>query len=190
MSVINTIRRESKVPSCKPTDLISTTDGQTGGVIPELDSEFVTESNPDPLKTRFSPWHPCGPDKEAYIAGMKRNAHLSLLGVVCRLAPGDGNGEEAATQWEKIFGVPRSRDLIAFTNARIGFMRGEEGKPDGITSISIGVNSDRRRSEIYRVAEERGLLKNNAGITWIEMFGIRWYFSLTTNSGEGSGSKL
>lgn len=160
-----------------------------GGVIPELDSHDVTEENPTPLNTRFSPWHACGPDEKSYIACMKRNAQLSLAGVVCRLGPNDGDGERAATQWEETFGVPRSRDLIAFTNARIGFISGEEGKPEGIVSISIGVKGEKKRSEILQRSEERGLLESDAGSRWINMFGIKWYFTLTSND-DGSQSKL
>ena len=139
-------------------------------MIPELDSHAVTKDNPKPLNDRFSPWHPCGRDEQSYIAGMKRNAHLSLLGAVCRLAPNDGDGEKAATQWEQTFGVPRSRDLIAFTNARVGFIQGEEGKPDGIVAISIGVKSERQRDDIFKRAHEKGLLASDGGSRWLNMF--------------------
>lgn len=163
--------------------------GVKGGVIPELDSHDVTDDNPTPLNTRFSPWHACGPDEKSYIEGMKRNSHLSLLGVVCRLAPNDGDGETAATQWEQIFGAPRSRDLVAFTNARLGFIHGEEGKPDGIVSISIGINSDVKRQAVFQRAEERGLFETDGSSRWINMFGIKWYFALTGND-DKSQSKL
>lgn len=158
--------------------------GIKGGVIPELDSHDATESNPTPLNTRFSPWHACGPDEQSYMEAMKRNSHLSLLGAVCRLAPQDGNGEEAATQWEQIFGIPRSRDLVAFSNARLGFIHGEEGKPDGIVSISIGVNSEEKRDGIFERAGERGLLENDGSSRWVNMLGIKWYFSLTGNDNK------
>ena len=101
----------------------------------------------------------------------------------------DGDGESAATQWEQIFGIPRSRDLVAFTNARLGFMRGEEGKQDGIVSISIGVRGEKKRNEILQRAEERGLLERDGGSKWVNMFGIKWYFSLTSND-EEPASKL
>src|ERR1700761_8378370 len=100
--------------------------------MPELDSHSETETNPTPLTTKFSPWHAAGPNENAYIPKMKKHAHLSLLAAVCRLAPGDWGSELASTQWEQTFGVPRSRDLIQFTNARIGFVHGEEGKREGI----------------------------------------------------------
>ena len=151
-----------------------------GGVIPELDSHNETKENPTPIATKFSPWHACGPDEKRYIAKMKEYGHLSLLGAVCRLPPGDWGSELAATQWEQTFGVPRSRDLIQFTNARVGFLHGEEGKREGIETISIGVQGDKRRQAIFKRAEERGLLETDAqGRRWVNMFGIWWGFVLT-----------
>src|SRR6266498_2684348 len=69
-----------------------------GGMMPELDSHTPTPQNPDPLTSRFSPWHACGPDYEAYSAGMKRAFHLHLIGVTLRLAPHDTDIEAAAKQ--------------------------------------------------------------------------------------------
>jgi len=158
--------------------------GCTGGVIPELDSHDATSSNPKPLTTRFSPWHACGRDYDTYSAGMKRHADLSLVGCICRLAPGDNDGESASRQWEDIFGVPRSRDLVAFTNARLGFIRGEEGKPEGIVSITIAVKGQKTFDGIQERASQMGL----CGDGWINMVGVRWYFS---HAGEDtSTSKL
>lgn len=150
-----------------------------GGVIPELDSHDATEGYPTPLQTRFSPWHACGPDTESYIAAMKRSEHLSLLGVVCRLEPSEQSGEKAATQWEQTFGVPRSRDLNAFTNARLGFVAGQEGLPAGIISITIGVRGQKRREDIFRRAQKYGVVKTERGRWQIEMLGVRWEFVLT-----------
>ena len=156
-------------------------------MIPELDSQAPTKEFPDPLKTRFSPWHPCGPDEKSYIAKMKQYGHLSLLGVVCRLAPGDWGGELAATQWEQTFGVPRSRDLIQFTNARVGFLHGEEGKREGIESITIGVVGERRRQEIFKRAEEKGILElDEQKRRVVRMFGIKWGFVLTAEDEPSS----
>ena len=155
-------------------------DGVTGGVIPELDSQAETKDNPKPLATRFSPWHPCGPDEKSYIAKMKQYGHLSLLGIVCRLAPGDWGSELAATQWEQTFGVPRSRDLIQFTNARVGFVHGEEGLREGIETITIGVVGERRRQEIFKRAEAMGILETDEhGRKFVRMFGIKWGFAIT-----------
>ena len=142
------------------------------------------------MQTRFSPWYPCGSDEEAYIAGMKRNAHLSLVGVVCRLGPNDEGGEKASTQWEEIFGVPRSRDLAAFTNARLGFIPHEEGQREGIVSISIGVSGEQKRQEIFKRAENRGIVHGGYPNQWVEMFGITWRFTLTGNVGDQAQSKL
>ena len=147
--------------------------------MPELDSHAPTEEIQNPLTTRFSPWWPCGPDEKSYLAAMKKYAHLSLIGAVCRVAPGAGNGEEASTQWEQTFGVPRSRDLIQFTNARVGFSTGHGGEQEGLMSISIGVLGERRREEIFRKAKELGVLAGDGARRWVEMLGVKWYFSLT-----------
>jgi hypothetical protein len=147
-------------------------------VIPELDSHAETKDNPKPLTNRFSPWYPCGPDL-SYIPKMKKYAHLSLLGVVCRLAPGDWGAELASTQWEQIFGVPRSRDLVQFTNARVGFLHGEEGQPEGIISVTIGVVGERRRQEIFNRAKEKGVLVDDRSGRFVRMLGLRWNFVLT-----------
>ena len=120
---------------------------------------------------------------------MERNAHISLLGVVCRLKENDGNGEEAATQWEQIFGVPRSRDLLQFTNARVGFIHGEPGKREGIVSIGIGCSDVQVRDAIFRRAKDRGVLITDGDGPWVSLFGIRWHFSLTGN-GTRSQAKL
>ena len=157
-------------------------------MIPELDSQSETEENPKPMTTRFSAWHPCGPDDKSYIAKMKQYGHLSLLGAVCRLAPDDWSSEVAATQWEQTFGIPRSRDLIQFTNARVGFLHGEGGKPEGIESISIGVVGDRRRQDIFKRAEERGLVESDGLRKWVNMLGVKWHFTLTGE--DESSSKL
>ena len=120
---------------------------------------------------------------------MKRHGHLSLLGAVCRLAPGDWGAETAASQWEATFGVPRSRDLIQFTNARVGFLHGEEGQPEGIISISIGVKGEKKRDEIFQRAKQKGVLGGDEARKWVEMLGVKWYFTLTGND-EETQSKL
>ena len=121
---------------------------------------------------------------------MKRNAHLSLIGVICRLGPNDEGGEKASTQWEEIFGIPRSRDLAAFTNARLGFIPFEEGQREGIVSVSIGVSSETKRQEIFKRAQEKGIVHGKWPNQWLEMFGIKWRFSLTGNENDGAQSKL
>ncbi|KAF9697988.1 hypothetical protein EKO04_004316 [Ascochyta lentis] len=112
--------------------------GIPGGVMPELDSHAPSTDNPTPLKSRFSPWHACGPDYEKYYPRMKQTAHLSLEGCVLRLQAGDHGHEAAARDWEEVFGVARSRDLLAFTNARMGFIPGRDGHPEGLVSITVG----------------------------------------------------
>jgi hypothetical protein len=140
----------------------------------ELDSHAITNENSTPLKSRFSPWHACGPDLKTYEPGMKRAAHLSLEGCSLRLAPGQ-NHEDAARQWEEIFGVGRSRDLVAFTNSRLGFARAAEGKPEGLLSVTVGVNGRDKIAEIWERASKLGLAED----LWVNMCGIRWFFVLT-----------
>jgi hypothetical protein len=140
----------------------------------ELDSHTPTKDNPTPLKSRFSPWHACGNDLKTYEPGMKRAAHLSLEGCSLRLAPGQ-NHEEAARQWEEIFGVGRSRDLVAFTNCRLGFSRAAEGKPEGLLSVTVGVNGPEKLKEIWDRANKLGLTEDR----WINMCGSRWFLVLT-----------
>ena len=103
---------------------------------------------------------------------MKQHSDLHLVGAVLRLEPGDSATEAASQQWEEIFGIPRSRDLLAFTNARLGFIRGEEGKPTGLVSITIAVEGKQRCNEIWKRASKSGL----CGEGWIRMCGIKWYF--------------
>ena len=142
--------------------------------MPELDSHKPSPTNPNPLSTRFSPWHACGPlsSYPTYSAIMKRHSDLHLVGVVLRLAPGDSETEAASRQWEGIFGVPRSRDLLAFTNARMGFIRGEEGEREGLVSITIAVEGKERLSGILHRASKAGL----CGDGWIDICGVKWYF--------------
>jgi hypothetical protein len=146
--------------------------------MPELDSHRPTPSNPDPLTSRFSPWHACGTDYIFYSAGMKRAGHLQLVEVVCRLAPGDGETAAAARQWESIFGVKRvrdrRRDMLGFTNAKMEFVRGLEGKPEGLVSITIAVQGEEKLKGIMDRAREEGLREHG----WVNMVGVKWYFVL------------
>lgn len=142
--------------------------------MPELDSHNVTPTNKTPLQSRFSPWHACGTDYPSYSAGMQRHADLSLLGCVLRLAPGDNDAELGSKQWEEMFGIARSRDLLAFTNCRLGFIGGREGEPEGLVSITVGVKGLKRVQGIYQRAKEMGLNFEHGGI---DMIGVRWFFS-------------
>lgn len=148
--------------------------GIRGGMMPELDSHAPSKQHPEPLKERFSPWHACGPDVEGYSKVMKKHSDLHLLGALLRLAPGDVDTEGAAREWRDVFGVDMSRDLLAFTNTRMGFVRGVEGKEAGLESVTVGVEGRDRFDEILRRAKEEGL----CGDGWVNMCGVKWYFVL------------
>lgn len=150
-----------------------------GGMMPELDSHAPSSNNPTPLKSRLSPWHACGPDYEFYHAGMKRSEHLTLQGCVLRLKPGDYGHEAASREWEEMFGVVRSRDLLAFTNARVGFVPGEKGQPEGLVSITVGVKGKDKLEAIRKRATEVGVRSEQG----IEMCGVQWKFTLTGHDG-------
>jgi hypothetical protein len=156
--------------------------GIPGGMMPELDSHPADASNPKPLADPFSPWHACGKDHAAYSAIMKRHADLHLSGVLLRLKSGELDTEAASRYWQDVFGVGMSRDLLAFTNTRMGFVRGLEGKSEGLDSITIGVDGGERLDGILERASKEGLCRDG----WIEMCGVRWFFS---NAG-GKPSKL
>jgi hypothetical protein len=153
-----------------------------GGMMPELDSHAPGPNNPTPVKTRLSPWHACGPDYNVYAPGMKRTEHLSLAGCVLRLQPGDADHEAASRQWEELFGVARSRDLLAFTNARLGFVPGREGQHEGLISITVGVNGRHELGAIKERARRAGVCAEGR----ITMCGIMWNFVLTGH-GEDKG---
>lgn len=151
-----------------------------GGIIPELDS---SNNVPDQLKDRFSKWHACGQDYARYSMAMKKHGHLSLLGCILRLAPGERDGEAASKQWEDIFGVTRSRDLLAFTNARLGFVPAKAGQREGLVNVTIGVKGQQRLDELMLRAKERGLLRDGGAV---EMVGVRWYFSFMGEEPQGA----
>ncbi|EEP75692.1 predicted protein [Uncinocarpus reesii 1704] len=146
--------------------------GIKGGVIPELDSHRATPANPKPLMSRFSPWHACGSDYASYSAGMRRRSHLQLVEATCRLAPGDSDTEAALHQWERIFGVPRTQEHLQFTNAKMSFVKGTEGKSDGLMSITIAVQGKEYLDRIFSTARSLGL---DIGDGWIDMLGLRWH---------------
>jgi hypothetical protein len=149
----------------------------TGGMMPELDSHVPGPKNPTPIQSRFSPWHACGTDIARCRAGMERTQHLTLEGCVLRLQPGDLGHEAAAREWEEIFGVARSRDLLAFTNARLGFVPGREGQQEGLVSITIGVRGKDEYDAILERARQAGV-RGNGGI---DICGVKWYLALTAN---------
>jgi hypothetical protein len=151
-----------------------------GGMMPELDSHAPGPNNTTPLTTRFSPWHACGADYNTYSPGMKRSAHLTLEGAILRLQPSDADHEGAARQWEELFGVSRSRDLLAFTNARLGLVPGREGQQEGLVSITVGVNGREMLDAIVERAQRAGLCAGRR----IKMGGVDWDVVLTGHGEE------
>jgi hypothetical protein len=147
-------------------------------MMPELDSHTPEPNNPTPLKSRFSRWHAAGSDHKVYYPGMKRSAHLTLEGCVLRLQPGDSGHEGAARQWEETFGVARSRDLLAFTNARMGFVAGRQGQPEGLLSVTIGVSDRDKLDAIKARAKEAGVYADGHLI----MCGVQWNLTLKTQA--------
>jgi hypothetical protein len=160
--------------------------GLKGGMMPELDSHAPSKANPEPLKTPYSPWHACGENYEGYSKLMKKYGDLHLASALLRLAPGDWDTEGASRQWETIFGVGMSRDLVAFTNARMGFVRGQEGKPEGLESITITVNGGDRMDGILQRAKEEGILNEDGSIS---MLNVKWYIRYA-GGGQPPTSKL
>lgn len=145
--------------------------------MPELDSHRTTSSNPDPLNTQFSPWHACGPSSTypTYSAGMKRHKDLHLLGATLRLKPGEEDTHEAAKQWENILGVKARGPELMFTNARIEFVKGVDGKPEGIIEIMVGVEGRERLRGIFDRAREEGCQVDESRGA-VEMLGVRFSF--------------
>ena len=103
---------------------------------------------------------------------MKRCSHLHLVETVCRLTPEDTDTEAAAKQWEKIFGIPRIQNGLTFINGRLRFTPGEKGKPEGIESITLAVEGEKKFNDILDRARKEGL----CGDGWINMLGLKWYF--------------
>jgi hypothetical protein len=89
----------------------------------------------------------------------------------------------AVEQWENIFGVRRDGEEVLFTNARMGFIQGDDGKADGIVDIMIGVEGKRRLEEILWRAKFEGLTLTKYGF---EMLGINWQFVLIEQGGGKS----
>jgi len=102
----------------------------------------------------------------------KKSPDLAISGVQLRLAPGDRGTEEAAREWRDVFGVPMSRDLLAFTNARLGFLPGEPGKKEGLETITIAVKGKKKFDQILERVAAEGI----CGDGWTDLLGVRWYF--------------
>ena len=109
---------------------------------------------------------------------MKRHGHLHLLGAILQLAPGDVDVEGAAKQWETLFGVKKvGIGEVRFTNSRLAFLNGQEGKSEGLKEIVVGVEGrekllsilERARKEGFEVDERVG---GKGG--QFSMFGVTW----------------
>lgn len=147
---------------------------QKGGMMPELDSHTPSPQNPTPLDSPSSPWHACGSDYDRYSAAMKRCSHLKLLAATCRLAPGQTDVEAAARQWQGYFGIASHGSELAFTNARLRFVPGVDGLPEGLESISIQVRGRERLEKMLDLVRKEGL----CGDGWANLLGVKWYFTL------------
>ncbi|KAF1829409.1 hypothetical protein BDW02DRAFT_574005 [Decorospora gaudefroyi] len=163
--------------------------GIKGGMMPELDSHTPGPNNPTPVRTRFSPWHACGPHSDGYTPAMERTQHLTLERCVLRLQPGDPAPEDAAGQWEAIFGVAATRDWLAFTNTRMRFIAGSEGLPAGLVSITIGVQGKDEYEAMVQRARDAGVWRDRDGCGCLDMCGIEWYLALLT-AHDGRRGKL
>lgn len=117
---------------------------------------------------------------------MKKYGDLHLASALLRLAPGDWDTEGASRQWESVFGVGMSRDLVAFTNARMGFVRGQEGQPEGLESITITVNGGDRMDGILQRAREEGVLQDDGSL---RMLNVKWYIRYA-GGGQAPTSRL
>ena len=155
--------------------------GLKGGMMPELDSYVPCKANPTPLETRFSPWGPCGEDPAIYLEGMKKTKDLWLTRVMLRLAPGDADVGGAVRQWSDTFGIPTARrtdgeegEELAYSNCRMGFVPGQQGQPDGVSSVTIGVEGKERLQGIMDRAKAAAVWKER----WMEVANVRWYLTL------------
>ena len=152
--------------------------------MPELDSHAQTANNTTPLESRYSPWHACGNDYDAYSAKMKQCTHLEFVSATCRLDPGDDDAERAAAanQWSEIFGVACRDNELLFTNMRLKFVPGIEGKPAGLDSITIRVNSKEHFDRILDVGRKLNLREESC----IYMLGLKWHIVLADDRQEKS----
>ena len=156
-------------------------------MMPELDSHAATASNPTPLESTFSPWHACGTDFEKYSAGMKRCSHLKLIQATLRLGADQSDVGKAAQQWEDYFGIKREEGQLLFTNARVKFIAGVEGQPEGLDSITIQIKGRKRFERTLELVAKEGL----SGDGGTNLLGVKWYFVLDDeDEGQQRGSKL
>jgi hypothetical protein len=106
---------------------------------------------------------------------MKRHADLHLLGATLRLKPGEEDTQGAAKQWEDVLGAKAQGAEVIFTTARMGFVKGVEGQPEGIVEIRIGVQGRETLKGIFERATEEGLkVDERQGL--VSMLGVRFIF--------------
>ncbi|OAT10999.1 hypothetical protein BDBG_06758 [Blastomyces gilchristii SLH14081] len=79
---------------------------------------------------------------------------------------------------ENVIGDPGH---LQFTNARMRFLPGMEGKSEGFTDVSIAVRGEERHKGIFDRAREVGL---PSGDGWVEMLGCRWHFVSASGTRE------
>lgn len=139
--------------------------------MPELDSHRPAPGNPTPLASPLSPWHACGPDYDFYSAAMARTSHLQMLEATCRLATGT-DPEEAARKWQTMFGVKKNGSTVVFSNMRLRFTKADRNQPDGLESITVGIQGRKVYQDVLRRADEAGVLQDGRA----RMLGINWHF--------------
>lgn len=83
--------------------------------------------------------------------------------------------------------MKKNRDSVDFTNAKIGFIKGEKGQADGIVSITIGVQGRHRLEEIFWRAKIEGLITDESGC--LNMLGVKWRF-VVVDEQTGNTSRL
>jgi hypothetical protein len=149
--------------------------GVKGGVIPELDSHKSCEKNSKPLADRFSPWHPCGADYDRYVKDMSGTAHLHLIGCNLHLGDADADIPAAAKQWSDTFGIQVTDDHLTFTNAKMGFSKGQPDTREGLLFITVAVDRKDQMYDIFERARKAGKIIHTPG-DWFEMLGSRWNF--------------
>jgi hypothetical protein len=67
-------------------------------------------------------------------------------------------------------------------NAKMGFMKGEKGRTDGIVDITIGVEGKRRLEEILWRAKFEDLALDESDS--LSMLGVKWRFILVDQQGR------
>jgi hypothetical protein len=138
---------------------------------------------PDQVGARFAPWHGFPGTYGRYGRVMRRSGHLHLVGVQFRLPPGDDQVYLAAKKWQDVFGVPMVGATMTFTNATMEFLKGEEGKREGLETITIAVEGKGNLEGILERAKQENILRDGL----VDMCGIKWKF---VYKGEPKKSKL